>query len=114
MSFTCYKCAEDLVPAESIPILGSSDDDKVAKLLTSAGAHMAARHPEIMQDIVKASAGIGYLILVSNVRTDDQAIEARTKITLEATVQTVACAVNNLEGKAPLARMFLSPLQEQH
>jgi elongation factor P hydroxylase len=89
VSFVCAKCSADLNVEERIPVIGYSDDDTLAKSLDYALRHMAAMHPEVVDDINSAAAGIGYLVMVSNLRTTDKAIEARTKVMLEQTVKKV-------------------------
>ena len=92
MSFTCHICGSSLDSIQEagyIPI-GESEDEKHTRWVDAAGRHMAALHTQVVSQIVEASAGIGYLILMSNVRTDDKGIEARTRRTLEHTVTTVS------------------------
>jgi hypothetical protein len=60
-----------------------------ARWLDGAGRHMAVSHPHVMEEVVQASARIGYLILMSHTRTDDGGLEERTKATREEIVQLV-------------------------
>jgi hypothetical protein len=82
MSFTCAHCSARLDISPEIPLIGESPEMEQARWLDGAGRHMAVSHPHVMEEVVQASARIGYLILMSHTRTDDKSLEMRTESTL--------------------------------
>jgi hypothetical protein len=79
MSLTCAHCSARLDISPEIPLIGETPEMEQARWLDGAGRHMAVSHPQVMEEVVQASASIGYLILMSHTRTDDQALMNRTE-----------------------------------
>lgn len=78
MSFTCAKCgvALDLEPG-AVPLLGEPEEAKRARWIYQAGKHMAAMHPEVIAEVTNLQGQVGFVVLLSHVKTDDDMLMYR-------------------------------------